>query len=58
MCFKTFDATTAKNQTLRQNTWIDVRQKELRVFIVIKSDIMNVSIEGSEEISEDGEQLE
>ena len=58
ICFKLTDATTATNQTLREIIWIDVRQKELRVIFVIKLDITNVPVEGSAEISEDGEQSE
>ena len=52
--FKTTDATTATNQTLRENIWIDVRQKELRVIFVIKLDFTNVPVEESAEISKDG----
>ena len=56
--FKTTDATTATNQTLRENIWIDVRQRELRANFVINLDITKLPVEGSAEISEDGEQSE
>ena len=55
-CSKTIDATTATNQTLLENIWIDVPQKDLHVTFVIILDILNVPVGESVEISEDGEQ--
>ena len=55
-CSRTTNATTATNRIFQENIWIDVPQKKSRVIFAIKLDISNVPVEGSVEISEDGEQ--
>ena len=56
ICSKTIDATTATNQILHENIWIDTQRKKPGVIFAVKLDILNVPVGGSKEIREDGEQ--
>ena len=56
ICSKTIDATTATNQILHENIWIDTQRKEPGVIFAVKLDILNVPVGGSKEIRDDGEQ--